>query len=134
MPLPCSGEIKISQIRSELGSASGSLRTLSSLAGKSTPDAMSEFYCYSNLTYTFYGNYYYLDPCSGLIDIYYGSNGRWYRTPDGVTFIDTTGSFASLYSYFDPWNYYYVYNNYTFDLNNPNPIYWGDLTSYCAPY
>ena len=48
MALPSSGAISISQIRTELGTSSGSLRTLSSLAGKSTPDAMSEFYGYSN--------------------------------------------------------------------------------------
>ena len=47
MPLPSSGPISISQIRTELGTSSGSLRTLSSLAGKSIPDAMSEFYGYS---------------------------------------------------------------------------------------
>jgi len=44
MALPSSGAISISQIRTELGTSSGSLRTLSSLAGKTTPDAMSEFY------------------------------------------------------------------------------------------
>lgn len=137
MPLPCpafSASISISQIRSELGTSSGSLRYLSSLVGFGTPDAMSEFYCYSNVTYGFYGNYYYLDPCSGLSGMYYGSNGRWYRSQNGVDFIDTTGSFASLYSYFDFWNSYYIYNNYYFEINTPNPIYWGDLTSYCAPY
>ena len=47
MPLPSSGAISISQIRTELGTSDGSLRNLSSLAGKSTPDAMSEFYGYS---------------------------------------------------------------------------------------
>jgi hypothetical protein len=48
MPLPTAGNsISISQIRTELGTSSGSLRTLSSLAGFSTPDAMSEFYGYS---------------------------------------------------------------------------------------
>jgi hypothetical protein len=47
MPLPSSGQISISQIRTELGTSDGSLRNLSSLAGKSTPDAMSEFYGYS---------------------------------------------------------------------------------------
>ena len=57
MALQTSGAISISQIKTELSSASNSLRTLSSLAGKSTPDAMSEFYGYSNVTataYTFY--------------------------------------------------------------------------------
>jgi hypothetical protein len=48
MPLPPSGQISINQIRTELGTSSGSLRTLSSLAGFSTPDAMSEFYGYSS--------------------------------------------------------------------------------------
>jgi hypothetical protein len=48
MPLPSSGAISISQIRTELGTSDGSLRNLSALAGKSTPDAMSEFYGYSS--------------------------------------------------------------------------------------
>jgi hypothetical protein len=47
MALQSSGAISISQIRTELGSSSYSLRTLSSEAGKGTPDAMSEFYGYS---------------------------------------------------------------------------------------
>ena len=48
MALPPPGNsISISQIRTELGTSDGSLRNLSSLAGKSTPDAMSEFYSYS---------------------------------------------------------------------------------------
>ena len=47
MALPPSGNpLSISQIRTELSSASGSLRTLSSLAGFSTPDSISEFYGY----------------------------------------------------------------------------------------
>lgn len=59
MALQSSGAISIDNIRTELGQAqaNSSLRTLSSLAGKSTPDAMSEFYGYSNVTsteYTFY--------------------------------------------------------------------------------
>lgn len=48
MTLQSSGAISISQIKTELGSGSYSLRTLSAAAGKSTPDAMSEFYGYSN--------------------------------------------------------------------------------------
>jgi hypothetical protein len=47
MPLPSSGALGIGAIRTELGSSSGSLRTLSSLAGFSTPDAISEFYGYN---------------------------------------------------------------------------------------
>lgn len=47
MPLPSSGPITINQIRTELGSGAYSLRTLSAAAGKSIPDAMSEFYGFS---------------------------------------------------------------------------------------
>jgi hypothetical protein len=57
MALPSSGQISISQIRTELGTSNGSLRYLSSLAGKSTPDAMSEFYGYaagSTIEYEYY--------------------------------------------------------------------------------
>lgn len=49
MALPSSGQLSIGDIRTELGSTSGSLRTLSAAAGKSTPDSISEFYGYSNL-------------------------------------------------------------------------------------
>ena len=50
MALQSSGAISISQIKTELGSASNSLRTLSSLAGHTTPDSMSEFYGFSSAT------------------------------------------------------------------------------------
>jgi len=56
MALQSSGTISIDNIRTELGQAqaNSSLRTLSSLAGKSTPDAMSEFHGFSASTeYTF---------------------------------------------------------------------------------
>jgi len=52
MAVPSSGPISIDDIRTELSSSSGSLRTLSAAAGKSTPDAMSEFYGYSNIDFT----------------------------------------------------------------------------------
>lgn len=48
MALQTSGPISISNIKAELGSASNSLRALSSAAGFSTPDSMSEFYGYSS--------------------------------------------------------------------------------------
>jgi hypothetical protein len=49
MALPSSGPLSINDIRVELGQsqANSSLRTLSNLAGFSTPDAISEFYGYS---------------------------------------------------------------------------------------
>jgi len=54
MALPSSGTITINDIRTELANTSGSLRTLSAAAGKSTPDAMSEFYGYSSVNPTDY--------------------------------------------------------------------------------
>lgn len=47
MALQSSGAISISQIKTELGNSSNSLRALSAAAGKSVPDSMSEFYGYS---------------------------------------------------------------------------------------
>jgi len=54
MALQTSGPLSINDIRVELGQAqaNSSLRSLSALAGKSTPDAISEFYGYSNVTST----------------------------------------------------------------------------------
>jgi hypothetical protein len=49
MALQGSGAISVSQIKTELGSASNSVRTLSAAAGKASPDAMSEFYSYASL-------------------------------------------------------------------------------------
>ena len=46
MALQGSGAISISQIRTELGSGSYSIRTLSAAAGKYVPYAMIEFYIY----------------------------------------------------------------------------------------
>ncbi len=73
MPLQGSGAISISQIRTELlrrNTNSYSLRTLSSAAGKTSPDAMSEFYSFNGCyAYgTFYGQ-----TCSGygLYNLFY---------------------------------------------------------------
>lgn len=73
MALQSSGAISISQIKTELGSSSYSLRTLSAAAGKSTPDAMSEFYGYSNLP-------------SGLVAAH--DRGNY----SGTTWYDSTGN------------------------------------------
>jgi len=56
MALPSSGQLSINQIRNEIGTSNGSLRYLSSLAGFSTPDAISDFYGYSNVV-TLYMDY-----------------------------------------------------------------------------
>ncbi len=50
MALPSSGQLSLNDIRAELSAASTnvSLRSMSSTAGKSTPDAVSEFYGYTH--------------------------------------------------------------------------------------
>jgi len=58
MALQSSGQIKISEIKTELGSSSNSLNTLSVAAGKTAPHAMSEFYGY---THSSFSNDYALD-------------------------------------------------------------------------
>jgi hypothetical protein len=54
MALPPSGAIRMSQIKTELGSSSNSLRIYSAAAGKTAPDAMSEFYSYTQPPSYFY--------------------------------------------------------------------------------
>jgi hypothetical protein len=58
MALPSSGQLSINDIRTELGTSEGSLRNLSSTAGFSTPDTISDFYGYSagtTVTFTLCG-------------------------------------------------------------------------------
>jgi len=76
MTLQSSGTISISQIKTELGSSSNSLRALSAAAGKSTPDAMSEFYGYSNVTCHYWETQNSSDP-GGPVEtfVYVGCNG-----------------------------------------------------------
>jgi hypothetical protein len=65
MPLQASGPISISQIRTELlkrNTNSYSLRTLSSSAGKTSPDAMSELYSFNGC---FPSGTFYQQICSG---------------------------------------------------------------------
>lgn len=120
MPLQSSGAISISQIKAELGSASNSLRALSSEAGKSTPDSMSEFYGYSAVTWfsVDISESGFEDPgiaCAegqffGVVTVYHDQNGfnnirtspggelfdgrnLWYYVPNfaGSFFIDSRG-------------------------------------------
>jgi hypothetical protein len=51
MALQSSGAISLSDIKTELGSSANDFRTLHAAAGFSTPDSISEFYGYSNVTY-----------------------------------------------------------------------------------
>ena len=78
MALQSSGPISISQIKAELGSGSYSLRTLSAAAGKSTPDAMSEFYGYSNCPPAWQYDTQYCDGCTLVYRYHNGSCGYYY--------------------------------------------------------
>jgi len=118
MPLPSSGAISISQIRSELGTSSGSLRTLSSLAGKSTPDAMSEFYGYSSesmsgitafaMDAVNYGSYY--CGCGENLTVYQTTAGRWLRG-NSIGSTPLSGNYSldgSIYSFYNGYTQTYL--------------------------
>lgn len=94
MPLQGSGAISINQIRTELASGSYSLRTLSAAAGKSTPDAMSEFYGYSGFP-------------SGLVA---GYNSASY-SGSGSTWNDISGNARHMSLDNPSWNSTYGYFN-----------------------
>jgi hypothetical protein len=94
MALPSSGQISIDQIRNEIGVSTGSLRSLSASAGKSTPDAMSEFHGYSHL----------VEPpsaYSGYITSATSPRGGYrLRLSDGYTTTDyTTPSSSTIYTF-----------------------------------
>lgn len=112
MPLPSSGPLSFSAIRLEVipgGSNNNvSLRSLSSNAGFSTPDAVSEFYGYGGLTYSYYGTWALDEPCNyDYYDIYSGSDGKYYVN---------NGGYQLMYN-FSPGSYWYeyLYNEPMFD-------------------
>jgi len=90
MALPSSGAISISQIRANLNTSNGSLRALSSRAGKGTPDSMSEFRGYqyppAYITYSINVGQLY-DGCSMSMDSY----GHWEGTDVGGYYIGPFG-------------------------------------------
>ena len=91
MTLQSSGAISLSQIKSELGSASNSLRTLSSQAGKSAPDSFSEFYGYSSYSPPYGASQYYIDSTTN-----YGYSRL--RMHDGFTLVDYYNGSTSTFS------------------------------------
>lgn len=103
MALQTSGQIKISEIKTELGSSSNSLSTLSVAAGKTAPHAMSEFYGYSSQVAN---DYYWLG--DGVNDTlrHTGSNVGyatsedltwcgWYRIDETTNQTQQLGSFST---------------------------------------
>ena len=96
MALQSSGPISIGDIRTEIGSSSGSLRTLSAAAGKSTPDAMSEFYGYSSVTLTSFSssiNSNFFGVCSEPITATYYHDGSFtYPDVGDTVYSNSSGS------------------------------------------
>lgn len=121
MALPTSGLLKFTDIATELGLSLSnlSLRSMSNTAGFSIPDAVSEFYGYSNFTYTFYlGMVYSGDPCSPLslvYDIYEGSDSKYYVDQGGTYVLSSSVSsiwYSYSYTYNDGLQDRYVYDVY----------------------
>lgn len=121
MALPISGLLKFTDIATELGLSLSnlSLRSMSNTAGFSIPDAVSEFYGYSNLTYTFYlGLVYSGDPCSSsslTYDIYEGSDSKYYVDQGGTYVLASSVSsiwYSYSYTYNDGLQDRYVYDVY----------------------
>ena len=107
MALQGSGEISIADIKTEIGSASGSLRTLSNLAGKSSPDAMSEFHGYSHLTsYTssdmgvFNETCHFSGSLHALDQTYYHNGSGTYPTAGDTCYSNSSGSSVLAAGYY----------------------------------
>jgi hypothetical protein len=112
MALPGSGVLSLGDIATEQGVSISnvSLRSMSSTAGFSTPDAVSEFYDYS--AYTYYTTWQADAYCFGdYYGIYLGANGKYY--------VDTGGTFAEMYSIAETW-YEYLYYDDNFDADVTN--------------
>lgn len=107
MALPSSGQLSLSAIAGELGVSLSnvSLRSMSSTAGFSTPDSVSEFYGYSYVTYTYYGTWAKGDPCGyEYLDIVYGSDSKYYVDSGGYTLMYDYSPGVTWYEflYFEP--------------------------------
>lgn len=145
MALPSSGQLSLSQIAQELQQATSncSLRNLSSIAGKSTPDAVSEFYGYTSGGGGGGGPKYEAvmfgvalgDTCSGnIVNVYvdpatreyvYSSDERTYypfRKPQFVYSPDYQDYYTGEWYWTEILVYSWGYE------------YYGTYISYCGPY
>lgn len=102
MALPLNGQLSFSAIATEVGIGTPfSLRTMSSIAGFSTPDNISEFYGYGGLTYTYF-TYATSDPCLFGGDIYLGSDGVYYFYDGTYTKINNISTFWYAEGFYEP--------------------------------
>ena len=89
---------------------------MSDAAGFSTPDAVSDFYGYGALTYTYYATWALNDPCDyTYYDIYSGSDGAYYVDFGTYTLMYgfAPGSTWYEYLYYEPGFDANVYNRWT---------------------
>jgi hypothetical protein len=127
MALPSSGPLSLSAIRNEEVNVGGlsstySLRTLSSQAGKSTPDSISEFYGYSAATIVTSGLVLNLDASNA--SSYPGSGTTWTdlsgngnnMTMNGTVPINGSGQ-TKYFSYNGTSNFFQGVNNFTIISN-----------------
>lgn len=131
MAIPCSGTISMSMIHDAVGNGSYSLRSLSAAVGFSTPDAMSEFYCYNPVTYNYYGTYF-TDPCGPQRDIYRRSSDNYFFWYDGSTYYPIDYAYYYTYEYYDYYEMWYVYTIWFIGGTSIYPA--GTTQSGCAPY
>jgi hypothetical protein len=136
MALPNSGPLSFSAIAEELGVilSNVSLRKMSNMAGFSIPDAVSEFYGYGNITYTYYATYVASGPCTyDYWDIYTGSDGKYYATQDLSTYT-TMFSIAEYwyeFLYYEPALDVNVYSVWTINSTSTTLTYDGNFSSSC---
>lgn len=142
MALPSSGQLSLSQIANEqqIGLYNVSLRSMSSTAGFGTPDAVSDFYGWSQPRGSTYSliirNVILNDPCAGIpVDIYTDDRtGEYVYSKDrGATF---TYILKPIFVYQYGWMDYYT-GEYYYDeimVYAYGYEYYGGLTSPCAPY
>lgn len=133
MPLPSGGQLSLSQIGTELQQGYLSLRSLSSVAGKGTPDAISEFWGYSaggGGDLMLYSAVYYGDPCDGMLGDVYQRDGKYiFIFPGGEKVLTSLDQWYSYWYGEYPW----IYQAFGIDKKSGMDRYIGPYESYCDP-
>jgi hypothetical protein len=136
MALPGSGQLSLGDIAGELGLSLSnlSLRDMSDTAGFSTPDAVSEFYGYGSITYTYYAYYAAGDPCNfEYYDIYLGSDGVYYALLSGDVYDPMYNSTTDWYEflYYQPGLDLNIYKKWVINSTSTTLTYDGNFSSSC---
>lgn len=125
MALQGSGTISIDNIRTELGQAqaNSSLRSLSALAGKSSPDAMSEFYGYSAATEYSISRDGYGDPTVACGEGYSSGQTSVYSADSSLRLNSELFSDETLTAAFDGQDLWYYTSGGVFQVNSSGRIF-----------